>query len=200
LIAVGFAFAATLGTAEAEIYKYVDKDGNVVYTDNLSSLPSKRRVHYLELKSARAEQREVLEKRIGKDELERREKAKKKNHSVQKKMSKREHASRQTALQLRNLQADKERKSRNDEIQAWQSKIDKLRVVVNSKVGDYQKAQKLFKQSAFQYSSTGMLIHAQRRNEAMTKMKQLEGEIDRLIHQINVELPAKARAFGIRVR
>ena len=59
-------------TANAQIYKYTDKDGNSVYTDKLSQLPPARRDHYHRIKRVQDQQERLLENRLGKEEYERR--------------------------------------------------------------------------------------------------------------------------------
>jgi hypothetical protein len=199
LLALSLTLMVVPSSAQAEIYKYIDKNGNVVYTDSLSALPAKRRAKYVKRQRDRKQKREALEKRVGKDELERREMETKMRALDKKTLGQREYSARKSALSGRLRDYDRRRKERKDKIQGWQGQMDALKSRLRSKVAEFDKTKKEFQQAAFQYSSTAMLIHAQNREKASKKLKILEKEIDALMQKIKVDLPAKARAAGVRV-
>ena len=187
-------------TVNAEIYKYIDKKGDVVYTDSLSALPAARRAYYVKKKREREQKREAMERRVGKEELDRREAEKKLKALNKKKLSKRQYAAQKAALDARLRDFDQRRKQRQDKIQAWQGKMDKLKANLNQKITELKKLREEANQAAFRYSSTAMLVHAQTREKCLKRLNVLEKEIDQLTHQIEIELPAKARKAGVRVR
>ena len=67
-----------------------------------------------------------MERRVGKEELDRREAEKKLKALNKKKLSKRQYAAQKAALDARLRDFDQRRKQRKDKIQAWQGKMDKL--------------------------------------------------------------------------
>ncbi|MEE2902354.1 MAG: DUF4124 domain-containing protein [Myxococcota bacterium] len=186
--------------SSAEIYKYVDKDGNVAYTDNLSALPPDRRAFYTKKKKERAKTRKQLEDKLGKEELERRETERKLRALEKKKLNAREFKRRKAALDARLRDFDRRRSARIGKIQDWQRKLDNARSKLKDKLKQHQALRKTADQAAFQYASTAMLAHAQRREKALKQMKKLEPEIDALAQKIRLEIPAKARAAGVRVK
>ena len=186
--------------SSAEIYKYVDKDGNVAYTDNLAALPPERRAYYAQKKRDQAKQRKQLENKLGKEELERRETERKLRALDRKKLNTREFKQRKAALDARILDFDRRRAARKGKIQDWQRKLDNARSKLQDKLRQHQALRKTADQAAFQYASTAMLAHAQRREKALKEMKKLEPQIDALAQKIRVEIPAQARAAGVRVR
>ena len=186
--------------AAAEIYKYIDKNGNVVYTDNLSALSSKRRRYYQKRKAEREQKLKALEKRLGKEEFDRRQTEKQKLELQRKNLNKSELKSRLAALNAQLKEYDTRKNARKAKIKKWQDLIDKARAQVESKVTAHKEATATFTRAAFQYSSTALLGHLQTRNKAAETMKRLETEIDEVLNEINVVIPKRAQAAGVSVR
>ena len=59
--------------ARAQIYKYTQGDGTIVYTDKLSDLPESKRAEYNRREAEAEQRREALVNMLGKEEVERRE-------------------------------------------------------------------------------------------------------------------------------
>ena len=195
-----FVWLSSPSTSSADIYKYVDKDGNVNYTDSLAALPAERRAYYTKRKRERANQRKRLEDKLGKEELERRETERKLEALRKKNLNAREYRQRKAALDARLKSFDRRRSARKGKVQEWQSKLDKARGKLSEKVKQHAQLRKTADQAAFQYASTAMLAHAQRREKALKEMKKIEREIDALTQTIRRDIPAKARAAGVRVK
>jgi chromosome segregation ATPase len=186
--------------AEAEIYKYIDANGQAVYTDNLSALPKNRRRHYRRKQEERKRKLQALEDRIGKDELTRRQVDIERRKLQRQNLNKRQINARLAKLDARLRDHDRGKNARKAKVKTWQDKIDRLRGRLQSKLAGHRTAKATFTQAAFQYNSSSLLGHMQRRNKASASMKRLEQEIDGLLHQINVLVPKQAQAAGVSVK
>jgi len=184
-------------SARADIYKYKNKSGAIIYTDNLGQLPPEAREFYNKQREEREEKRRQLEKAIGRDELERRETEAKRAEIEREKLEEAERARRLQAIdaQLKVWQAkDRERESSKSK---WQMRMKNARDKLEKMLADFKKASEEYNSIAIKASFTLLPGEAEAMENAKKQMDALEGEIDKAILEVEVTIPEEARKAGI---
>jgi uncharacterized protein DUF4124 len=183
--------------AGAEIYKYKNKNGTVIYTDNLAQLPPEMREFYNKQREEREEKRRQLEKAVGREELERREAEAKKAELQRAQLEEAERQRRIAAIdaQLKLYQAkDKERESQKT---MWQRRMKTAKDRLEKELADYKKVSEEYENIAIKPSFTLLPGEAEAMEKAKEQMMQLEAAIDKDVLEIEVTIPEEARKAGV---
>ncbi len=190
-------FLAVPGLARADIYKYVKEDGTVVYTDSLSDLPRERREHYNRMREKEAEKEEELKAKIGAEEYARKKAEEEKERLLQEKADQQERQRRiaQINSQLNAYRAAEQKRER--EKLMWKTKMQTSKDKLQKLLKEFNEASEKANSLGMRASHTLLPGQAQEQQNARKKMKQLEPQIDKQIHEVQVQIPEDARKAGV---
>lgn len=185
------------GPAEAQIYKYTQGDGTVVYTDKLSDLPAAKRAHYNRQEEAAKKRREALVNMLGKEEVEKREAEAERARVQRADMAEAERKRRLDALDNQ-LELIRKRNADRDKVkEKWQKRIKQAKAKLQEKLQAFRKTQESYRALATKASYTLLPGQAKKRDDLKGQLTALEGEIDALVREIYVTIPDEARKAGI---
>lgn len=183
--------------ADADIYKYKKPDGTVTYTNSLADLPVERRRYYNQRKQEQEAKRAQLERKIGKDELARREAEAQRERLLRDKAKQAEAQAQLAELDAR-IAAWKTKSRQRDEVKTkWQNRLAGAKQKLETALAEFKEAEGTYQSIAMKASHTLFPGQAQQRDEALKKMTELEVVIDALIEEIEVTIPDEARKAGI---
>jgi colicin import membrane protein len=192
---LGLVLALLPAAAHAQIFKYVKPDGTVVYTDNLSQLPPKRRAYYNKMLAEQERAEKELEAKI-RDEQKTRERAEARRRAL------RQNAETAGQDRLAALEAEIARLRAQNEARErakaeWRKRYLSLRSRLDQKLEAYRQTQQKYDALAIRADYALFPGQVKEKNELRAQLEKLEKEIDALAHELNVELPAEARKAGI---
>lgn len=194
---VSLVFVSLSMPAQAEVYKYKKSDGTVVYTDKLSDLPKARRAYYNKRRAEREKQRRELERRLGKEEVERREAERKRKALVDQQLAESERQRRLRAIDAQLLEIRKRRKARADTKAEWTDRMKAARKRQRTLLEEFRKTQKAYQTLAIKPSFTLFPGQAKEKQRLLARLTQLEKELDAAIHEVSVVIPTEARKAGV---
>lgn len=187
--------ASSAGPAQAEIYTYKNAKGVTIYTDRLEQLPPERRRYYNDLAKQKAEARARLEKRIGKEELKRREAAAS-QEQAQRSRAQRSEAERRNAEIRRGAREGKNQLSQYAEKKAWwQRRVSDARAKVKRLEAEHAKVKKAHDAIAIKATYTLLPGELEKREAYAKSMKRLEGELKAAQADL-AGIPEEARKAG----
>ena len=198
-------FAATLAAvlfvgpapADAQVYKFVKKDGSIVYTDSLSQLPPARRAHYNKLEQEREQKRRDLERAIGKDELARREAEAEKERLERDNVADAERTVRLAEVEATLLAIKKRRAQGEIDRAGWQKRIADAKLALETHLEAFRDAQKRYDAIAIKAFHTLLPGEGKKRDDAKAEMDALEKKVDETNTLLTETIPDEARRAGV---
>jgi len=185
------------GSAEAaaEIFKYVEADGTVVYTDSLAQLPKERRIHYNKLLAEREKEAKKVRQEVAKDKEAQRE-AEAERARLRAEADAR-NAARLKAIDETIARLRAKNEARRQEREKWQARMAAVEKKLDEKLATFAKVQEEYKGLATKADYALFPGGRQKKLQLKDQLDELEQEIDGLIHELQVEIPEEARKAGI---
>ena len=197
LVVFPVALWAAPGEAEAQVYKFTNKDGSVVYTDKLSDLPPDRRAHYARLEEEAAQRRQAQENMLGKEEVARREAEADKQRLATAQLEEAERQRRMADLDAVLQDLERRRDARDKSRAYWQQRHKKAKETLQQKLTEFRQTQEAFNALAIKPAFTLFPGQAEERDRLKAAMDKLEGEVDAAILELYTTLPDDARKAGV---
>lgn len=182
---------------DGEIYKYVKPDGTVVFTQSLAEVPPAKRKEYQKAQQARAEERERLERTIGKDELLRREAEAERQRVEREAQNAADREARLRAIEDRLADGARRREAEDKLKQTWQQRMKGAKQRRAQLWAEYQKAKAEWEALAMRAPGTLFPGEAEARDAAADRMKKLEPQIEEANAEVEEKIPDEARKAGI---
>lgn len=196
-LGVASSIFAAGGFARAEIYKYKKPSGAIVYTDNLSQLPPDRREYYFKLKEEREARRRELERRVGKDELVRREAEEKRVEDERQALADRERAERIAAMDAEIQALRKRNRGEHSERATWKRRMQEAETRMRRLLADFQDVSDRYNTIAIKPSFTYLPGEQEELERLRAQMENLERSVDAAIEEVEVTIPETARKNGV---
>jgi hypothetical protein len=195
LALVGLAPAAR--AQDGEIYKYVKPDGTVVFTQSLAEVPTEKRKEYQKAQQARAEERERLERTLGKDEVQRREAEAARQRADREAQNAADREARLRAIEERLADGARQREAEDKLKQTWQQRMKAAKQRRAQLWVEYQKAKAEWEALAMRAPGTLFPGEAEARDAALERMKKLEPQLEEANADVVEKIPDEARRAGI---
>ena len=200
----GFAalvLAVSLGgaapAARAQVYKYKDADGTLVFTDRLSDLPPERRAYY-NRKEAEAEKRRRAEERALSEQERRAVELEAERARVLAEETEAAQRRRRLAELDEALRAYRRQKAERAQRKAyWQEKRTQAETALNEALLAYRSAKKEWSGLATQAGFALFPGQQRRLQELQEALPKLAAAVETRNHYLSVTLPEEARRAGI---
>jgi hypothetical protein len=183
--------------ARADIYKVVNPDGTVTYTDNLAALPAERQEYYAKKRAEAEQKRQELENAIGKEELQRREAEQKRAETLRQVKAEEERKKRAAEFDAIIEDYKRRAKARDDAKAKWQGLMRMAKERLKNALLQYNKAKETWEALATKADYTLLPGQAEQRDLAKQRMVVLEKDVDVAITEVQENLPERARKEGI---
>lgn len=183
--------------AQAQIFKYQKPDGTVAYTDKLSDLPKERRAYYNRLLAERAKKDEAVEKSARETDAAIRAAEAERQRLARERMAADERRRRLAALD-ETLESLRERnRAREQAKQKWQQRVAETRKALEDALTAYRATKEKWQALAIRADFALFPGQVEEKQELRAQMQKLEGEVDALVHQLDVVIPEEARKAGV---
>jgi archaellum component FlaC len=195
--AVWLTILGLTSTARAEIYKYIQSDGTVTYTDQLSQLPPERRAHYNRERERKEAERRELESRLGADGLKALEDQEAQEAELKRKIAAADEEARKQALeaQLKAIEASNQADSASEA--QWKQRVQGARAELDTLLATFKRKQTEYSNIAIRVDFALLPGQAQKRDALRLELQALEKQIDAKIIEVEQTIPEAARKAGV---
>jgi chromosome segregation ATPase len=195
ILALGITLAGWPLVGRGQVYKYVKKDGTIVYTDRLSALPKERRRHYNRLEAERARQAERVKSEVASDEA-----ARKAAEAERSRL--RAEADARNEARLRALDAEIQRLRKKNEARdrvkaQWTQRYRQTKAELQETLAAFERTQQQYQELAIKAEFALFPGQKEEKFKLLDQLKALEARVDRLNHELTVAIPEQARKAGI---
>lgn len=188
---------ALASPARADVYKYKNKNGVVVFTDKLSDLPPDRREYYNKLREERDAKDREAEQRLTPEQRQAREAERNKEETLRKRAEAEDDARRKVAIEQELMALKSRSQSLEGRRDAWRKRMQEAREKLGKLLDEYKKASEEYEGLAIKPSFTLLPGQADQLEAAKAKMEKLEKDVDAQVEEVEVTIPEEARKAGI---
>lgn len=206
LVLFGASIGASVGTARAQeekkarvpqIFRYVQPDGTVAYTDQLSDLPKERRAYYNRLIAEQEKKNREVERKVQSEEEAIRQAERERAELARKQAAEKDLQRRLAAMDEAIESLRQRHRARNQAKEKWQRRLRAVQTELAQKLAEYRETKKEWQALAIRADFTLFPGEGEKKQALQAQMETLQKKVDALAHELNVVIPEEARKAGV---
>ncbi len=183
--------------SEAQVYKYTNEKGVVVFTDKLSDLPPERRAHYNEREMAAKKRREQLARSRTPEQQRTAELEEERRKILESRVEEQQREARLAAIEQALRDIEETSKARAETKAYWQERKATAQRELQEALDRYREAVKEYEGLAIKVGFTLFPGQQNRLLELQALLPKLEADVDRANAFLTEALPEEARRAGV---